>query len=219
MKRLNLSIAFTLAAAGAVSAQFHLPGTGSTSAPAPVAVPSPIPAAPPGLPKDAAPVKPKAFDYYVLSLSPGHFKVIGLAPQANEGPRPEFCPAKPPSRGAVSLVLPIVPSAAAIRAEWAKHGSCTGLSAADYFTDVLRLRSLIQIPVQLSSLDAAATESPDLIERQFLGANPGFPPAAFRTACAKGKLTEVRVCFDLQLKPRACTAAVGECGDSQLLTR
>jgi len=202
--------------------------------------PDPAPAAP------AAPVKAPVkgpFDYYVLTLSwapdfcalpenaAAHpkecatgkgirFVVHGLRPLAAEGASPESCDsARKPSRGAISIVLPLMPDESLIRREWTEHGSCTGLSPADYFTDILHGRSLAQIPVQFTSLDDTATETPQQIETQFAGANPGFPEGAFRTACSAGMMTEVRVCFDPLMKPRACTATVSECPAGELTVK
>ena len=70
----------------------------------------------------------------------------------------------------------------------------------------------MQLPVQVTAVDEAVTESPEQIEAQFAGANPSFPAKAFRTACKGGDFVEIRVCFDKSLKGMECTATVGECG-------
>ncbi len=178
------------------------------------------------------------FDYYVLSLSwapefcaePGQaaanpqecqsgkamrFVVHGLWPEANQGKNPESCgPAKAVPKAIVNSLLPYMPSPGLIQHEWATHGTCTGLTQDDYFTGILRLRAAVQTPVQI---DEAGTESPGEIEEQFSGSNPGFPKDAFRVACRGIALTEVRVCFDKNLKARSCTASVGDC-KSQAVT-
>lgn len=173
------------------------------------------------------------FDYYVLSLSwapefcaqPGEasanplecgqgkgFVVHGLWPEANQGKSPESCgPATKVSKGLVNDMLKYMPSASLIQHEWATHGTCSGLSQSGYFTDVMLARAAVQVPVQISSLGQSVQESPAEIESQFAGANPSFPQGAFKTACQSAALTEVRVCFDKNLKPLACTASAGEC--------
>ncbi len=175
------------------------------------------------------------FDYYVLSLSwvpefcsqaaeaaanprecaAGRnqgFVVHGLWPQANSGRSPESCaPAKKVPRGLVNQLLSYIPSPGLIQHEWATHGTCTGLAMDDYFTKVMLARSAVQIPVQISAITVAGTESPGQIEKQFAGSNPSFPEGAFRVSCRGGALTEVRACFDKALKPRACTVSAGEC--------
>jgi ribonuclease T2 len=143
--------------------------------------------------------------------------VQGLRPQNVEGASLESCgPVKKPSKAVISIVLPLMLNENAVRGEWQTHGSCTGLRAADYFTDIRHARALVQIPVQLTSLDGPVTETHEQIEEQFAGANPGFPEGAFRAACAHGKLTEVQVCFDALLKPRPCLATVSECPSREL---
>ena len=108
------------------------------------------------------------FDYYVLSLSwspeycagaPGGgspqqcsgekqfgFVVHGLWPQHNRG-YPQFCRNK--SRvddKIIEQLLPIMPSEQLIRHEWKKHGTCSGLTAAQYFEKVEDSYALVTIP-------------------------------------------------------------------------
>jgi ribonuclease T2 len=185
----------------------------------------------------------RPFDYYVFSLSwapefcaqPGEaatnprecasgramaFVVHGLWPQSSEGRSPESCghPGTV-SKGLVNEILPYMPSPGLIQHEWATHGSCTGLSQGDYFTRILVARAAVQIPVQITSIRATETESPVQIEDQFAGSNPSFPKGAFHTACREGAFTEVRACFNKDLKARACTASVGECGSTTVTIR
>jgi ribonuclease T2 len=181
------------------------------------------------------------FDYYLLSLSwapefcaqPGEaaanplecgqgkgFVVHGLWPEANQGKSPESCgAAKTVPKSLVNDMLKYIPSASLIQHEWATHGTCTGLSQGDYFTKVMVARAAVQIPVQISSLGQSTTESPAEIEAQFAAANPSFPQGAVRTACSGADLTEVRVCFDKNLKALACTASAGECASAGVTIR
>jgi ribonuclease T2 len=221
-----------LAVATPLPAQFHLPGSGSSNGTDAAPAPKPAPATKgtatgkATTPASTVPAPRPRFDFYVFALSPTpsgqgvRFLVEGLRPQAGEGAGAESCgPVKKPSKAAISIVLPLMKSADAVRQEWQVHGSCTGLSAADYFTDIRHARALVQIPVQLTSLDGPVTLTPEQIEDQFAGANPTFPQGAFRTGCARGVLTEVRICFDALMKPRTCTAAVEECPARELAIR
>jgi ribonuclease T2 len=186
---------------------------------------------------------PAPFDYYVLSLSwapdfcaqPGAaaanpkecaagrgtgFVVHGLWPEAAQGKSPESCgPSKSAAKNVVKIALPYMLSDGLIQHEWATHGTCTGLSPADYFFDVIQARSAVQIPVQMISVEVPLTESPVQIEEQFAAANAAFPKNAFRTACRNGALSEVRVCFTRDLKPAACPASLGECLDPAVSVR
>jgi ribonuclease T2 len=106
-----------------------------------------------------------------------------------------------------------------IQHEWEMHGVCTGLAPVDYFSNMVQARSAVQIPVQITSLDRQITEGPGQIETQFANANPSFPKTAFRTSCPGGVFQEERVCFDKNLKPRACTVSVGECSNPAITIR
>ncbi len=82
------------------------------------------------------------------------FAVHGLWPEAAQGKSPESCgPAGRVAKNVVRLALLYMPSANLIQHEWAAHGTCTGLSAADYFFDVIQARTAVQIPVQMTSIE------------------------------------------------------------------
>jgi hypothetical protein len=185
-------------AAGALAGQIHLPGT------SPGSPTKPTPSAPPAKPPAQAPVAPAAatqgdLDYFILTLSvqSGRILVKGFRAQPGEGPCGTV---KPAPRGAIRIAESLMASQPAMREEWTKHGSCTGFTASEYFNTLRFARSLVQIPVQLISPDDdAAPSTPKLIVTDFVSANPGFPAGAFR---ADG--TDVEVCFDPNIKPRAC---------------
>ncbi len=183
------------------------------------------------------------FDYYLLSLAwapefcaqPDEaarnpqecvsgrnigFIVLGLWPEAEQGNGPESCgQARSVSKGIVNSMLGAMLSPGLIQHEWATHGTCSGLNVSSYFTTVLLARAAVQIPVQISSLTEQVTESPSQIEGQFVGTNPAFPKDGFRIACRNGALTEVRACFDKNLKPRQCSSAAGECRTASIAIR
>ena len=182
---------------------------------------------------------PGNFDYYLLALSwapswcgqdasrgntaectPGKhigFIVHGFWPESESGSSPENCgTAGRVSQSSVKVALPLMLSANLIQHEWATHGTCSGLNQYDYFTALVQARSSVQIPVQLNAGDTESNASPTDIEAQFARANTAFPKDAFRIACTRGELQEVRVCFDKNIKPRACTANVTECHDGKL---
>ncbi len=121
--------------------------------------------------------RPGDFDFYVLSLSwspswcesdddadgsdqcaAGRkfaFVVHGLWPQYDRG-WPDFCTdarRDRPSWDAVRSMLDIMPDPGLVRHEWAKHGTCSGLSSADYLKTVRAAREAIAIPAAYHSLD------------------------------------------------------------------
>jgi ribonuclease T2 len=115
----------------------------------------------------AAKRKPRAssgkFDYFLLALSwaPEYcatsggakdvrecgtgrkvgFVVHGLWPEANAGRGPESCgTASPVGQSIVQAMLDYIPSASLIQHEWKTHGTCSGLSQADFFAAVRKTR-------------------------------------------------------------------------------
>jgi ribonuclease I len=106
------------------------------------------------------------FDYYLLSLSwspeycYGHqgspecarhlgLVVHGLWPQyngANSGP--EHCGNQPGPSNPESLLY-IMPTAALVDHEWNTHGTCSGLSANDYFALMRRIFTGFHVPAPL----------------------------------------------------------------------
>jgi ribonuclease T2 len=221
MKRLGAAFAGSvfLFASGAVTGQFHRRIRAET------------------------PVIQPPFDRYVLSLSwapgfcaqpdaaagnprecaPGRgigFVVNGLWPESGEGKIPAPCgPAKRVSKAVVNMLLRYMLAENRIQQEWAAHGVCTGLSPGEYFGHVLEARTLVQIPVEITSLEDTITASPEQIEMQFAGANPAFPKTAFRTFCRYGALEETRICFDRTLKPQSCPASEPECPMPAIVVR
>ena len=185
--------------------------------------------------------KPKAggasagqFDYYLLTLSwapdfcaaPGGnkdprecgagkhigFVVHGLWPQGESGRGPENCGSvSPVSQAIIAATLNYIPSNSLIQHEWTAHGSCSGLSADDYFATVRKARDSVTIPPDLASLTQQTSESAAQVEAQFAAANPSFPKAAFRATCTGGALQEARICLAKDLTARECTASAGEC--------
>jgi ribonuclease T2 len=141
------------------------------------------------------------------------FVVHGLWPQGETARGPENCGhARPVAQAIVQLMLKYIPTESLIRHEWAAHGTCSGLSAADYFAAVRRARDSISVPAPLNQPSQPIRLSPNEVESDFAAANTGFPKDAFRTSCYRdGELQEVRICLNKDLSPRQCGAGVGEC--------
>lgn len=173
------------------------------------------------------------FDYYLLTLSwapdfcaaPGGnkdprecgsgknitFVVHGMWPQNEQGAQPKCPSGSPVSQDVITPTLKYIPTEGLIQHEWTNHGTCTGLSAADYFAKLRQARDSVKIPAELTSITAQISESAAQIEAQFAAANPTFPNTAFRATCTNGALQEARICVDKNLSPRACTASAGRC--------
>ncbi len=132
------------------------------------------------------------------------FTVAGFWPISDSGRTLENCgAAKPTPADVLKSALDFLPSESFIRQEWSKHGACTGLSAADYFS---RMRERAE-SVTLPELRQSQT-SPQMLENDLARLNPGIPRDGFRISCyADGGLREIRVCFDKGFTARACTGA------------
>ena len=146
------------------------------------------------------------------------FVVHGLWPQGENGRGPERCgTASPVSEDLVRVMLNYIPSESLIQHEWQNHGTCSGLSATDYFAAVRKAHDSVTIPPDLRQPAQPLRRSPAEIESAFRAANPRFPKEAFRVSCYKeGELQEVRICFDKDLSPRACTGSAGECREGSV---
>ena len=184
--------------------------------------------------KKKAPASPQ-FSYYLLVLSyapdfcdqaQGNkdplecgagrhigFIVHGLWPQGETSRGPENCsPASPVSQAIIQATLKYIPIASLIQHEWAAHGTCSGLSADDYFAALRKARDSVTLPADVNQPSQKLQVSPAQVEAEVAAANPSFPKTAFRTSCYQdGELQEVRICLNQDLSPRACGSSAGEC--------
>jgi len=146
------------------------------------------------------------------------FIVHGLWPQGENSPGPENCGgASPVSQAIIQQMLNYIPIPSLIQHEWTTHGTCSELSAADYFAAVRKARDSVTLPADLNQLSQKLQLSPAQVESKLAAANPNFPAAAFRTSCYKdSELEEVRVCLNQDLSPRACGSSAGECRASSV---
>jgi len=173
---------------------------------------------------------PGVFDYYVFSLSwspefcagpsgardaaqcgEGRqygFVVHGLWPQYERG-FPESCAASSPVGSAIiERMLSLMPSPHLIQHEWDQHGTCSGLAPAPYFETIRSVRAAVKIPSDYTAPIRQLSVSPAEIRQKFAAANAGFGLDSVHTLCSGRFVSEVRICFSRDLKPRACGAGV-----------
>lgn len=184
---------------------------------------------------------PASFDYYLLTLSwapqfcatkpsaassgecdtTRHygFVVHGLWPQDDNGSYPQPCSsARPVASVTVQQMLSIMPSRGLIQHEWETHGTCSGLSAQDYFATIEKAFTKVQIPPEYRTLTRLMTASPAEIEEKFAEANHA-PQPAFRVSCAGSDFVGLEVCLTKDLQYRSCGARLRECRASQVELR
>jgi len=104
----------------------------------------------------------------------------------------------------VTAMLDIMPSRGLVQHQWRKHGSCSGLTPAAYFEKTRQAFGKVVIPAAFSSLQQGGRIRPDAVETAFRLANPGLHDAAMAVSCTDGRLKEVLICFDRDLRFRSC---------------
>jgi ribonuclease T2 len=186
---------------------------------------------------------PGQFDFYLLSLSwapsfcareddrsaarrqrecragPYGFVVHGLWPQYDRG-FPEACQVPPPrlDRTIVAAMLDLMPAPRLVYNEWDRHGTCSGLSARDYFATVRKARAAVTIPQGFRDLHQALVTAPAAVKDAFIGANPGLRRSDIAVGCQGRRLSEVRICLSKDLKFRSCPDVVAHsCRRDELL--
>ncbi len=215
------------------------PAPRANEAPPPAGNRSPVVAAPSA--RSLPAVAPGDFDFYVLSLSwssgfcagassainsdqcniGSHltFVVHGLWPQFEQS-FPSNCDtsAPQPSRADLALTHGVYPSEGLARYEWRKHGTCTGKTPGDYFSDVKFARDQVKIPPELLQLQSDEQIAPIDIQREFQAANPQLRPGMMAVGCQRNLLQEVRICLTKDLGAfRTCgEVARGSCRTRQI---
>ncbi|HTR12202.1 MAG TPA: ribonuclease T2 [Roseiarcus sp.] len=176
---------------------------------------------------------PGPFDYYVLSLSwspafcdlggaekfpeqcaagsGAGFVVHGLWPSNRMSLDPEDCGLDDRASPAdLAAARGLYLSEGLARYEYLKHGTCTGLSAADYFATVRYATDKIAIPPTLKAPREWLRLSPRDVEDAFIAANPNLRPENMAVVCGRGELVEVRICVSKDMKAFAACPRVAE---------
>ncbi|WP_425043137.1 ribonuclease T2 family protein [Primorskyibacter sp. S87] len=167
------------------------------------------------------------FDYYVLALSwsPSWCELTGdaqksdqcddrhdhgwilhgLWPQFHQG-WPAFCrtPEPPPTRRMTREMADIQGSAGLAWHQWKKHGTCSGLSAADYYTLSRHAYGKVVRPPVFRKLDRQVALPAKIVEEAFLKANPDLDADMLTVTCTQGRIQEVRICLSRGLEPVPC---------------
>jgi ribonuclease T2 len=116
-------------------------------------------------------------------------------------------------------MLRIMPERSLIQHEWRAHGSCSGLSARDYFAMVKKAYARVTVPRQFEYRGHRIEAKPVDLEQMFQTEGGIGNSAAIRVACRGGELTEVRICLSRSLEPIPCANNVRECPAPHVLVR
>ncbi len=137
--------------------------------------------------------------------------VHGLWPQYDNGKWPQDCASTPPVPSAtVNHMMPIMPGKQLIQHEWAKHGTCSGLSTQDYFGAIEKLYHGLEVPAEFKEPSSAAQTNAATIEKKFAAAN-NAPKTAFRVSCPQNEFSAVEICLSKDLQYQACPTTLKEC--------
>jgi ribonuclease T2 len=189
---------------------------------------------------------PGDFDFYVLVLSwsPDYcagsdvndpqqcgigkklgFVLHGLWPQYTRG-YPSDCSTTPLPNDAQERFPNLFPNSKLYTHEWDKHGTCSGLTPAEYLTLAKTLKDSIAIPTGYRGPAKALRTTTDQLKAEFVAANPAVNADALAVQCSgSGRyLKELYVCFSREGQPLACSQeiqndATRSCGRVDFLIR
>lgn len=171
--------------------------------------------------------KAGVFDYYVLSLSwsptwcalEGDARdspqcdasrdfgwvLHGLWPQYTRG-WPAYCPtsARNPSRAMTRDMADVMGTSGLAWHQWNKHGTCTGLSATDYYALSREAYASVNRPAVFRKLDRAVKLPASVVEEAFMQANPQLDADMVTITCKQGRIQEARICLSKDLDPVPC---------------
>ena len=168
------------------------------------------------------------FDYYLLSLSwaptyclthsddssecssKGYgFVLHGLWPQYDGGGYPDRCvTGLDLTSDAAAKGRTLYPSERLMSHEWQEHGTCSGMTALDYFRTADQATAAVKIPAELETPQSDQSFTADQIISLFQHANPRLPEGGMTVACNRANLSEVRICLTRELAVRACGPGV-----------
>jgi ribonuclease T2 len=169
--------------------------------------------------------EPGRFDYYAVALSwsPSYcanrndpdqcaigrrlgFVLHGLWPQYERG-YPESCSTEKLPPQVRKQYSGLFPSERLAEHEWKKHGTCSGLDPAAYFTLSGKLKNQVTIPRPFQQPATPVRVSYSEFVQAFKSANPKMQQYSVLPFCAAGGryLREVHVCYDKRGASRSCS--------------
>jgi ribonuclease T2 len=168
--------------------------------------------------------QPGKFDYYLLTLSwsPEYchshptdtecsgakhygFVVHGLWPEFQNGGGPENC-SNAPGLANPATMLDIMPDLGLIQHEWTTHGTCSGLSATDYFNLIRKAFTSLRIPAQFAAPTTQLVMSPLQVKQSFEQLNANWKDVDIMINCTGNYLQELEFCLTKNLGAMACSA-------------
>lgn len=145
------------------------------------------------------------------------FSLHGLWPDGVGKDWPQYCTATPLLPAAtIKRMMCSTPSAQLIQHEWAKHGTCTGLTPDTYFGKSDGLYAKLRYP-DMDRLSRGPLNVGQF-KAAFAAANPSVPASAIRvTTKRSGWFDELWLCLDTKLGYARCKAGTGGSPDNATL--
>ena len=133
------------------------------------------------------------------------FTLHGLWPDGRGREWPQYCaPAGILDIGTIRRNLCATPSAQLLQHEYAKHGTCMGVSPAQYFSRSTGLYARLRYP-DMDALSRRRGLTAGQFAAAFARANRGITPAMLRvTANRRGWLDEIWLCLDTRMSFAPC---------------
>jgi ribonuclease T2 len=147
---------------------------------------------------------------------PRGFILHGLWPNGHGFPYPRYCtPVGGIDLATVRQMYCRTPSPELLQHEWQAHGGCGWTDPKVFFARSAALYDrVVQPPLEAIGPAALTTGA---VRRAFIARNPWLSrDKIFVATEAGGRLTEVRLCYDLGFKPRSCPDGTGASDDTRL---
>jgi ribonuclease T2 len=106
----------------------------------------------------------------------------------------------------IDTVRNVMPRRGLVIHEYRTHGTCSGLSPAQYYGFARRLFKQIKIPKRYRNPFETQFVSPYQLKRELTALNPWLKPDMIAVTCTRWskQLKGVRICFTKNGQPRAC---------------
>jgi ribonuclease T2 len=137
------------------------------------------------------------------------FVLHGLWPNGVAKPYPRYCrPVGGLDLATVRQMFCRTPSPELLQHEWQAHGSCGWPDAKAYFRQAAALYDRILMP-KIEAIPAGELTA-GAVRRAFVAKNPWLSPDKIYLQIDKaGRMTEIRLCYDLSFKPMSCVGGTG----------
>lgn len=131
------------------------------------------------------------FGWVVHGLWPQYAKARG-----GREPWPQYCaPVQPLPSALLRQHFCAMPDQQLMQCQWAKHGSCSGMTPAAYFAAIAELQQRFTVPVPAD--DVMPWQR---LREAVLRANPGLKPQHLRVIRRDGRIRELRLCLSRDLR-------------------